>query len=217
MSWIKIASLLAVVLILMTATLSCKPSGTMPPLSESAPSVSEEGQGDVTPEMGAETSDNQSEPRFVGPPANQVLDMPEVDFPELSSSDITAIKNLVGTWRGRGVSFWVDGDSGERVARTTWDVTLIINQQLEDNTVGGTLTMTTVEQESLVPQNFPIQNYGPDPITNGKVEGTSLYFDVTGWEWSFTFTTDLMSGQYTTPGEPGIPCDAKAFVLSRQR
>jgi len=62
---------------------------------------------------------------------------------------------------------------------------------------------------------MPGQNFGPDPITNVEVGDTRLRFRVDDWRWEFTFTTDLMSGQFVSsiPGQ----CDPKAFVLTKAR
>lgn len=121
----------------------------------------------------------------------------------------------MGTWRGRGVSYWIDGGTGQRFARVTWDVTLRITDQKE-NRVVGTLTLVNTKQENLGGgADWPIPNFGPDAITNTEVGDTRLRFHVDTWWWEFTFTTDLMSGQFTTLGQPGVPCDPKSFVLNR--
>lgn len=57
-------------------------------------------------------------------------------------------RNLVGTWRGSGVSYWIDGGTGRRFAKVTWDVTLSITEQKE-NRVVGTLAMVKTKQEDL--------------------------------------------------------------------
>ncbi|MDD5189755.1 MAG: hypothetical protein PHE50_01790 [Dehalococcoidales bacterium] len=133
----------------------------------------------------------------------------------ITPSVIQSARDLVGTWKGSGISFWLDGSNGQRVARTNWEVILIITEQV-DNAVKGTLTMNVLKQEALVPQVFPEINYGPTAINKGKVVGATLTFNDGGWDWTFTFTTDLMNGEYTAPG-PGDACDPKAFSLTRQK
>jgi hypothetical protein len=131
----------------------------------------------------------------------------------ITTTNISAARDLTGVWRGTGVSYWIDGGNGNRIARTTWSVTLNITQV--DNSVQGTITMTTIKQENLTPQDIPIANYGPDKLENGRVLSSDLIFNVDEWLWFFTFTTDIMSGQYSTRG-PGKDCDPKSFTLTRQ-
>jgi hypothetical protein len=126
---------------------------------------------------------------------------------------LPSARDLKGTWQGTGVSYMIDGDNGERVARITWNVTIVITTQ-KSNTVSGTITMLRKTQENLTPNAIETSDYGPDPLENGRVSSTSLYFNCGDWNWAFTFTTDLMSGHYTTGG-PGNPCDLKSFTLTR--
>jgi hypothetical protein len=199
------AALLAVYLILVFSLISCSspgPTSVLPqtsaaPGTSSSPTVEDAG------------------PRFVITQSATPAFSPTTIAPTtVNITNITPMRDLTGTWMGKGVSYWIDGASGTRVARTTWHVTLIITHQ-QDSTVQGTLTMTTIAQENLGAANLPWENYGPDNITDGIISGTTLDFDVDVWHWTFTFTTDLMSGQYTTP-DPGVPCDPKAFALTRQ-
>jgi len=214
MSRKNIAFLLVVFLLLVTAMASCGSPKPIPTLEE-IPSPGSEKPAITTPETEPAASTT-SEPRFVITQTATPAFTPVTITPTtVSPTQITPARDLVGTWRGNGVSYWLDGDDGTRVARTTWDVTLIITQQ-QGNTVQGTLTMTNVQQENLTPQDIPRDSYGPDAITNGWVSSSSLYFDVDEWHWTFSFTTDLMSGYYTAPG-PGTPCDGKSFTLTRQR
>lgn len=203
MSRKHVVFLLAASLLLMTAMAACgspaqTPTDTASPTPKEAPAASTE---NTTPD-----------PRFVTPPAAPAIDIPKIDFPTIPAGNITAARDLRGTWRGTGISYLIDGGTLQRAARDTWDVTLIITQQ-QENSVAGTLTMVHVKQD---PQIFPPGNYGPDQITNGRVTGTSLSFDVDTWHWGFSFTSDLMSGHYVV-NEPGSPCDPKSFNLTRQR
>jgi hypothetical protein len=132
----------------------------------------------------------------------------------ITATNVSASRDLTGIWKGTGVSYWIDGGTGDRIARTTWSVTLNITQS--GNSIEGTITMTTIKQETLTPQNIPIANYGPDKIENGRVLSADLIFNVDEWLWFFTFTTDIMSGQYSTRG-PGKDCDPKSFILTRQK
>jgi len=136
-----------------------------------------------------------------------------VATPQISPT-LSPARDLKGTWRGTGVSYWIDGATGERIIRITWDVTIVITEQ-KGNTVAGTITMLRTKQENLTQVDIQTSGYGPDPLENGRVSSSSLYFNCGDWRWEFTFTTDLMSGHFTTDG-PGKPCDPKSFVLTRQ-
>ncbi len=211
MGRVKIASLVTLVIILIATAISCKSSEETTTLNQSVPPADTEEEGEEA------APEEKGEPFFSGPPAQQVLDIPQIDFAEVTPPEITAMRDLVGTWRGTGVSFLIDGGNGQRVARVTWDVTLVITAQNADNTVAGNFTANTLKQEDLVPNNIPAAgNWGPAAIANGRIEGTTLYFLAFGVDdWTLTFTTDLMSGDFTNP-PPGDPCDDKAFTLTRQ-
>jgi hypothetical protein len=60
----------------------------------------------------------------------------------------------------------------------------------------------------------PVQNFGPTPILRAEAGDTRLYFNDGAWQWEFTFTTSLMTGQFTSqfPGQ----CDRGAFKLTKQ-
>lgn len=127
---------------------------------------------------------------------------------------LTEARNLTGTWRGTGVDYQVDGGNNfQRVIRVTWDVTLVINQT--GNAVAGNMTAINVKQEVLVGvNNWPVPNEGPNPLANGVITSSQLFFDAGGARWEFSFTEKLMSGQYTVPGVRNS-VDPKAFVLHR--
>ena len=202
MSRKHVAFLLIVSLFLIAAMVSCGSPAQTPP--ETAPLLPKE-----EPAAGTQ---NASDPRFVTPPAAPAIDIPKIDFPTIPAGNITASRDLKGTWRGTGISYLIDQGNLQRVARRTWDVTLVITQQ-QDNTVGGTLTMTEIKQD---PQIFPpVGTWGPDAISNGRVTGAALSFDIDDWHWGFSFTSDLMSGHFVV-NEPGSPCDPKSFNLTRQ-
>jgi hypothetical protein len=131
-------------------------------------------------------------------------------------ADIEVVQNigLWGTWQGKGVSYFMEGP-GKRKDRITWDVTLKITG-VDGARVSGTLTMVDLKHESLdgLP-TVPKESYGPDPIENAGVSGTSLHFNVDVWVWDFIFTADTITGQFTSP-IPG-QCDPRAFVLTKQK
>jgi hypothetical protein len=106
----------------------------------------------------------------------------------------------------------MDGGTGQRLIKVTWDTTLQINS-INDRIPQGTLTLIDIKHENLAGFTQPPQNWGPDPIRDAEVGDTRLYFRVDDWRWEFTFTSDLMSGHYTSkiPNE----CDPKAFVLNK--
>jgi hypothetical protein len=108
----------------------------------------------------------------------------------------------------------VVGTDGARAIKVTYDTTLIITQQ-NGNQVIGTISFVKIKQENLVPNDINVPNYGPNAIQNGVVSSSSLSFDDGTDHWEFTFTTDLMSGQFTTVGLPGVS-DPKSFNLVRQ-
>jgi hypothetical protein len=121
---------------------------------------------------------------------------------------------IIGTWLDTGLSYFMEGP-GKRKDKITWNVTLQITA-VENNTARGFLTMTDVKHESLDgTPTMPAVNYGPDAIASGQVADTRLYFRVDDWRWEFTFTSDLMSGQFTS--NISGQCDPKAFILTKQR
>jgi hypothetical protein len=199
----KVALLLATALVLVPVAVSCASENVESSLLANSTAVTT-------------TTTEASGPRFVitatpSPAFEATTIVPRTIEP----TGISPVRDLRGTWRGTGVSFWIDGATGTRVAKTTWDVTLAIDHQQGD-AVQGTLTLTTIKQENLGAANLPVENYGPDALENGIITGTTLDFNVDVWRWTFTFSTDLMSGQFTTP-DPGIPCDPKAFTVTRQK
>jgi hypothetical protein len=235
MSRKNVVFLLVASLLLITAALSCKSSEPTPPKTTPPLSSEEQGTGKseppdprfvitqpVTPAFTPTTiTPTTVTPTTITPwtitPATIVPTTitPRTITPTtVTPATISPARDLVGTWRGTGVSYWLDGDSGDRIARTTWDLTLIITEQT-GNDVKGTLTMNTIKQEPLVAQDFPINNYGPDKLENGREVSSNLYFNIGDWYWGFSLTTDTMSGQYGAPGA-GKPCDLKAFTLKRQ-
>lgn len=123
-------------------------------------------------------------------------------------------RNIVGTWQGKGSSYVMEGGTARRLVKITWDVTLRITG-VNGNVPRGNLTLIDVKHDNLTAFNQLPRNWGPDDITDGQVGDTRLYFRVDDWRWEFTFTSDLMSGQYTSnnPNE----CDPKAFVLNKAR
>ncbi|MEW6141818.1 MAG: hypothetical protein AB1597_01485 [Chloroflexota bacterium] len=123
-------------------------------------------------------------------------------------------RELVGTWQGTGTSYIVDGNNGQRVTKVTYRATLNI-AAVNGNVPQGTLTMIDIKHEDLTPARFPAQNFGPDQIRDGQAGDTRLYFRVDNWRWEFTFTSDLMSGHFTS----NLPnqCDPKAYILTKQR
>lgn len=98
----------------------------------------------------------------------------------------------------------------------TWDVTLNITG-FNGRAPVGTWAMRDIKHENLGNVNEPVQNFGPSAITNSEAGDTRLYFRVVNdpWRWEFTYTTDLMSGHFTSqwPNQ----CDPKAFVLNKLR
>lgn len=202
---LKNVSLLIVFLLAVSLLLSCGSSSNSSPLPLTS-----------IPSATAPTATEDPGPRFVITATTSPAFTPITIQPiTIEPTSISPARDLTGTWRGTGVSFWIDGANGNRVARTTWNVVLVITRQA-GNKVEGNLTMTTVRQEDLGRANIPIENYGPDNLENGTVTATTLEFNIGTWEWTFTFTTALMRGQYTDNANPGVPCDAKAFTLTRQ-
>lgn len=196
-TWLLVVCLAATVLVLASCDQKAPPA---PPRPAPAPS-----------------QDSGSAPAAPAPAPAPEPAPPPFDKPTIQPvPGLTAARNLTGTWRGTGVDYQVDGGNNfQRFIRVTWDVTLVLNQT--GNTVAGNMTAINVKQEVLVGvNNWPVPNEGPNPLANGVITSSQLFFDAGGARWEFSFTEDLMSGQYSVPGVRNS-VDAKAFVLHRQR
>ncbi|MBI2868218.1 MAG: hypothetical protein HYX96_00125 [Chloroflexi bacterium] len=141
---------------------------------------------------------------------------PPFEKPAISPAPgLTPARDLTGTWTGAGVDYLVALGTNQRNIRSTWNVTLVLRQA--GNTVVGTWAAVKTKQENLSPNiNFVVPDEPATPIANGVVSGSSLSFDVGTAHWEMTFSTDLMSGQYTIAGLQNVT-DPKAFTLTRQR
>ncbi|MBI2859642.1 MAG: hypothetical protein HYX90_11230 [Chloroflexi bacterium] len=138
-------------------------------------------------------------------------------------------RDLTGRWTGSGVFYYVDYDVrsrsyGKRVWKTATNIELKLTQT--GGEVKGQLTLnpTNGENTGVIPwfrwTDVPITMAvtGVASITNLTLVGSDPAG--TRFTWTFTFTTDLMSGGVT--GESPvfghvIESEPKAFSLVRQR
>ncbi|OGN95183.1 MAG: hypothetical protein A2Z75_02230 [Chloroflexi bacterium RBG_13_50_10] len=112
---------------------------------------------------------------------------------------INPARDLTGTWTGSGV-FYENNLSGERALKVTTDIVFHLNQSGNDVTGDYEINPVSVERLS---ENYAPVFAGMGQSLKGTVSSTTVILDAGGIvyggrgpieEWTFTFTTDLMSG-----------------------
>jgi hypothetical protein len=143
------------------------------------------------------------------------------------SFEIASSRDLNGTWKGRGTYYYYSLTDAARLMTVTIDVTLAIQQN--GNNVTAQMTQKVVKQS---PNGgvavgdaylYPAEDWSG--ALTGYVSITDLYLETTstpGYKdvWTFTFTTDLMSGGFLTePNGDFYVCksDVRGFALTRQK
>ncbi|GEM_PF-2039901 len=143
---------------------------------------------------------------------------------------LTPARDLTGTWKGSGIYYYLDYDPqsrnyGRRVWKTTTDIELRLTQTGSRVTGQVILTPLKGENTGVLPW-FRWQDTATAQAVNGTASITNLYLEgvagdgVTKYTWTFTFTTDLMSGgvKAVSPDLGSfMESEPKAFSLVRQK